>query len=790
MNGAESDPFAAPAGGRARMSVWYAIGSAAEVAIVVLHATGSLEFRGAPGVVSLVQDGGHSVEGRSNAALGEGVYLFEATIEWGGDDPAASLLIGPVTTVGGESMTLVGVTVVEATGWAPAAKTIRFTEFGCPALDRGTNQPNVFYDPKSSESALPYFSRGWRDEAIQRAYFEAVLGYWGDPANNPAATLYSGRMIDMDNSAAWTWDARPYPFFPLLEDVWSDGDNWRLGHWLSGRMGSVGLRELVRHLCRAGGMSDDEFDVSDLYGAVEGYAITAMESPRVSIEMLMGHFGFDAVESQGRVVFRPRGSAPVASLGVADLVAQDQGDVIELQRAQETELAQALKWSVLSSDEDYETVQVEARRVTVEAARIVSTSFPMAVPAEECERRARRALQEQWVGRETGMFRLPPSRLALDPADVVSLAHDGRNYEFRLVRVADNEGRDVEAARHDRFAFDLPPGPPRTGGTVAVAEVYGAGIFEFLDLPQIFDQQLDYWPLLAVHAQPWPGTMAIYRSAGGDGFALLTRAAMPVQMGLTTAEFRAGPVGRFDLAGTLEVAFARGTAESVTDLQLFAGANAFAVDTPAGWEIVQAGIADLQPEGHYRLSRLLRGQRDTGDAMVAALPAGARVVRLSDNLTWLPVAESEIGLEYNWRIGPASKAVTSDAFAQATFAPQARGRRPFAPVHVAQPWRQGRTPGDLTISWIRQSRSLAADNWQLAEVPLAEESEAYRVEILDGTEVVRTLESVTTSVVYSEAAQVADFGAALGPGDTLDIRVMQVSSSYGPGRAADVTLQF
>lgn len=36
-------------------------------------------------------------------------------------------------------------------------------EIGCPAVDKGVNQPNVFFDPKSSELALPYFSRGFRN---------------------------------------------------------------------------------------------------------------------------------------------------------------------------------------------------------------------------------------------------------------------------------------------------------------------------------------------------------------------------------------------------------------------------------------------------------------------------------------------------------------------------------------------------------------------------------------------------------------------------------------------------
>ena len=36
-----------------------------------------------------------------------------------------------------------------------------------------------------------------------------------------------------------------------------------------------------------------------------------------------------------------------------------------------------------------------------------------------------RALLEAWVGREQAVFALPPSRLALEPGDVVQLDHDG-----------------------------------------------------------------------------------------------------------------------------------------------------------------------------------------------------------------------------------------------------------------------------------------------------------------------------------------------------------------------------
>ena len=75
------------------------------------------------------------------------------------------------------------------------------------------------------------------------------------------------------------------------------------------------------------------------------------------------------------------------------------------------------------------------------------------------------------------------------------------------------------------------------------------------------------------------------------------------------------------------------------------------------------------------------------------------------------------------------------------------------------------------------------------EVPLVEEVEAYEVEILDGVAVKRTLTASTTSAVYSSADQIADWGGLLAPGDTLNIRIFQLSALIGRGAAKTVTLQ-
>ncbi|MCA3449708.1 MAG: glycoside hydrolase TIM-barrel-like domain-containing protein, partial [Rhodobacter sp.] len=676
------------------------------------------------------------------------------------------------------------------TAWVPQSKPIRFTELGCPAIDRGTNQPNVFFDPKSSESFTPYFSRGWRDDAIQRAYLEASYLHWGDPANNPISAVYGGRMVHVPECAAWTWDARPYPFFPELTDVWTDGPNWRLGHWLTGRLGAVSLAALVRHLCLRAGMPEDLIDVTGLWGAVEGYVIAALEAPRSSISTLARHFGFDAIETEGMIRFVMRGRASSTTLTHDDLVASREGEALELIRAQETELPQALKWQVARADEDYDAALVEARRITVDTTRIASESFPMAIPPEESERRCRRALMEAWIGRESATFRLPPSRLALDPADVIRLMHDGREIELRLVSIADSNGRGVEAVRQDRAAYDLPPGDPRPA-TLTRSVVFGAPDVVLLDLPQLSEDRPAHRPMVAAHAVPWPGEMAVFRSPGADGFALLTTFGSRARIGTLVSDFYPGPTSRFDLGNALVVDLASGTLESVTDLTLFGGANALAVESaPGKWEIVQAGAAELIATGRYRLTRLLRGQRGTEAAMGNPTPTGARVVVLDSAIAPLPIAEADLGLPWNWRIGPAARAVSDASYTALAFTPAGRGLVPFSPVHVAQPWRTARGPGDLTIHWTRRSRALVADAWEQVEVPLAEDLESYDVQILDGAVVKRTLTSTTTSVLYTAAQQTADWGAPFGPGQTLAIRIYQLSNRLGRGDPAIVTLQF
>ena len=163
----------------------------------------------------------------------------------------------------------------EPTAWVPESKPYHFTEIGCPATDKGPNQPNVFADPKSAEGGLPYFSSGGRSDFAQQRFLATHHAHWNpasdtfEETDNPVSTVYGGRMVDPERLYVWAWDARPYPAFPLRSDLWSDGGNWHYGHWLNGRIGNPSVGELINAILADHGLPPAT--VESVEGTVHGY---------------------------------------------------------------------------------------------------------------------------------------------------------------------------------------------------------------------------------------------------------------------------------------------------------------------------------------------------------------------------------------------------------------------------------------------------------------------------------------------------------------------------------------
>ncbi|HVZ90062.1 MAG TPA: glycoside hydrolase TIM-barrel-like domain-containing protein [Rhizomicrobium sp.] len=674
---------------------------------------------------------------------------------------------------GGESAT--------ATGWAPQSKPIWLTEVGCPAVDKGANQPNVFFDPKSSESALPYYSNGERDDLIQRLFLEAHLSFWNEPANNPLSTVYGAPMVEPTRIFAWCWDARPFPFFPARSDVWGDAPDYPFGHWLNGRLGSVLLADLVAQLCEDAGFSD--FDASGLSGLVTGYAVTDTMSPRDAIAPLATAYFFDGVESQGLIRFVMRGRPTAFPCGEDDLALPDgaAGFGFELERAQETDLPVASRVSYIDADADYRQAVAEARRLAGHSDRVAVSQLPIVLDQGQAIGIGQRLLMDAWTMRETARFALAPSAIALDPTDEALLDAGGRTRRLRLAGIDDAGARNIEAVATDPSIYESIVGPSRAPSAGEGIVVYGRALAVFLDLPLLDGDEIPWAPYAAAFASPWPGAVLIFRSAGESDFALDTTLNLASAIGETTADFHSGPAWRWDEANALEIRLYNGACRSRDDLSVLGGANALALRNADGeWEVLQYANAELTAPGRWRLTRLLRAQAGTEGAMRDPVAAGARLVLLDGTPKQLSLRQDEYKLPFNYLWGPQGKPISDPAYQGAAMQFEGVGLRPLSPAQLGARW----SAGDLSLTWIRRTR-IGGDSWDQTEVPLGEEFEAYDVEILDGAgSVVRAFSSVAEpSQLYAASEIASDFPSGLP--SPFRFRVYQLSATYGRGAAGE-----
>ncbi len=675
-----------------------------------------------------------------------------------------------------------GVEDASPTSWVPESKPIWFTEFGCPAIDKATNQPNVFFDPKSSDSGVPYYSNAQRDDLIQRAYFDAIISYWLPiNGNNPVSGVYGEPMIDTDKLFAWSWDARPYPQFPNDSTAWRDVANYRRGHWLNGRLNLCSLADVVKELTLDLGVA---VEVGQLSGLVRGYVVDSVMSPRSALQPLMQVYFFDAVESDGAIKFVHRGGGIAKEFTSDDIVdTGEQRGFYQITRGQETDLPRTAHLKFIDPDSDYLVSDVYARRLKGSNSKTIELTPSISLDFGQAQGIVENILVDQHVMRERAELTLPPSAFALEPTDVISLDLNGRFFEMRIAELGYQHMRPAKLVRTDAATYGIAEGAAPTRVPTKVSNS-GPVILHIMDLPLIDVSEVAGVPRLAAYAEPW-ARCAVYRSPADVGFALDQLVINRTTIGVTTADFYPGDPWLLDTTHDLYVQIPpTQLLESITDEQLFAGGNLCALkNSNDDWELLQFGEVEQTSATTYRLSRILRGQAGTEFAIENPLEAGAPFVMLTSDVVQSSMPPDSRGRGWNMKWGPSDKPLDDPTYQAITFTPANVGMRPLSPVHL-----QGvhglPTTDDWILKWKRRTR-IGGDSWDQPDVPLGEEQELYDVEILDPADdtVLRTVRVTEQQFVYTAAMQTADFGAL--QTSSIKLRVYQVSIGYGRGIVAE-----
>ncbi|MCA0355987.1 MAG: glycoside hydrolase/phage tail family protein [Proteobacteria bacterium] len=655
-----------------------------------------------------------------------------------------------------------GVRSATPTAWVPMSKPIRLTEFGCPAVDKGANSPNLFIDPKSSESFLPPYSTGERDDFGQRRYLEAVLAWLDEPGANPVSPLYGGPMVEA--ASAWCWDARPFPDFPARADVWTDGGNWLLGHWLTGRTGIAPLPELIMALGARAGVAIDPGEAS---GAVIGYVVDRPMRLREALSPLTEAFALDPVERGDRVRMMSRTGRAAAALAPDDLVLPEDGAAERETRTLDP-AAEALRLRFVDAGRDYQVGALIVRREAGQGTRDVDA--PIVLSAAEAGAVARRMLDADEAARRARIVRLSPSAaLRFQPGDRLALEGE----VWRVLRLdLDERPRatlvPVLRSRGVAAVIDWTPSPPR--------EPASPPVLHLLDLPSAGDLSDEARPLVAAAAEPWR-PLDVHAGPGVETLKVRARVSAPVTLGVTLTDLLPASPHRLDRSGLLTVRMEGASLASAPLAAVLAGENALAVRAPSGdWEVIAFQAAVLIAPDVWRLSGLLRGQRD-GVASETPIPAGAAVVRLDEALVPMTVSAFERGAPLMIRAAPSGGPPSGAGMTEISAVWNGRALRPLAPAHL----RKRMIGGDLLVSWIRRAR-VGGDVWD-GEVPLGEGVERYRVRVLDGATVLREVEVETPVFTYAAALRAAD-----APSAGARLEVAQGSSLYGWGAPATTSM--
>ena len=546
-----------------------------------------------------------------------------------------------------------------------------------------------------------------------------------------------------------------------------------------GKLGTSSLAGIITDLCTRAGLATADFDVSALTNQVNGFVMTKQQSIRNGIEALQNAYFFDTAETDYVLKFIPRGGISQMSIAEDSIVptqSEKQDQVLIITRKQEAEIPNRVNVGYMSPLNNYQPATQFSQREVTSSQQTTSVNLPLVLDDQTAKTIADITLYTGWVARNSYKFYVPIQYIVLEPCDVITVTAASVPYVMRITSTsfAAPGALQISAVAEDISIYDFytPPGytPTLTGQRQPISST----TLEFLDIAALpgdpTDQGVLRFAAAGVTAN-WNGA-ALYRSDDGGStytFQIPLPSASIMGTALTALAARQHEV--FDIANTVNVSLmGDDTLASATQLAVLNGANAAIL----GSEIIQFMTATLTSPGNYTLSGLLRGRQGTEWAM-GLHAAGEPFVLLNSLVGSEDMSNALINLERPYK--PVSVGATLSATPEDDFTYAGVALLPYAPVHISGA-RDG--SGNLTINWIRRTR--VSGEWQdYVDAPLNETSEAYEVDILSGSTVLRTLTGLTSPTAsYSAALQTTDFGS---PQSSISINVYQLSGVVGRGYA-------
>lgn len=387
----------------------------------------------------------------------------------------------------------------------------------------------------------------------------------------------------------------------------------------------VKLSDIVSDICLRSGLTAGDIDVTALTDDVVGIVYGAQMSFRSMIEPLQTAYFFDAVESDGKIVFVKRGRAVCANIPEDDLAARDAmtldapPDQVKITHQQELELPRRVTIDYFAADADFQDGSQYDAIQTRFSQNVVKLQLPIGLTDNEAKTIAMTNLYALWAGRNSYEFKTNRAYSHLNPTDVVTINKGGLVLPTRIVKRTDGGDGVIswQGVSENSTAYSQAGVGGKVGGGTQVLSTPSTTQLMLLNLPLVEDR-FSTTPTLFFAANGYDNTWVgaeLYTSRDGlstfqDTGIALTK---PATIGTASSVLPAPKAfGVFDDANSVLVFISNINAELSSDtvLNVLNGVNTASL----GGEILSFTTATLIKPRQYRLTGLLRGLFGTEDS--------------------------------------------------------------------------------------------------------------------------------------------------------------------------------
>ncbi|PCI54170.1 MAG: hypothetical protein COB36_10790 [Alphaproteobacteria bacterium] len=536
----------------------------------------------------------------------------------------------------------------------------------------------------------------------------------------------------------------------------------------------------------------DDIDVTLLTDTVKGFKTSGYGSIRSAISVLTAGYPFDMIDAGYQLKSVPRGQSSVMTIDYNDLDARPDGASPGVALPSKYEMAKQLPRRVdlgfLDSARNYDkNVQPSIERLASTAVNIESFDLALVFDVDEAAQRANYEIDRKSLERRSfGPFFLPQTYQALEAADVITIPAPEATYELRLTEVnhlADGRVQCAGVPNDSTINIQNAVGGQGVLGDTTISYA-GPSIMHLLDIPLIRDEdnKAGFAAALSGKSSGWPGGNITRSLDSGQTWKSIQSFRSHVTAGVCRDSLPAHDGCVIDRSSilTVDLYSSAMTISSITEDQMMIGKNYFAYGVDGRWEIGRFVNATLNVDGSYTLDTFIRGAKGS-ELYTDDHIDGDKFIFLADaDAAFIAANVSDIGVDRLYRGVTTGKNI--DTATDTTFKYAGVNLKPLSPVQLSGSI-DGSNNWDLT--WLRRSR-LSSSWWVTGVAPVVgEDSEAYEIDIVNGSTVVRTLTATTGAVEYTSADQVTDFGSNQ---TTLNFRIYQLSTIVGRGFVAEITL--